>query len=330
MLNTAPANGADQNAERLSLRRDLAVVALVTLCVGAFSVYVELSEAMFAVTRRWEVWQLDEIPVTLLALTLCLTWFAWRRFRDARIQLSRRQAAEALLATLLLENRRLAQQYLQLQESERKFLAHELHDELGQYLNAIKIDAVAIQQRAAGDASPLLRASSAIIKHTDHVHAVVRDLIRKLRPIGLDELGLKAALEHFLDDWRRRQPHVYFDVLLDADLDGVGELLALALYRLLQEGLTNIAKHARAERVEVRLLRSKGTATPGDVVFSLVDDGCGTDLSESKVGLGLIGMRERVEMLGGQFHVTSEPARGFSVLARIPASDLTQGAGATS
>lgn len=309
------------------LRRDLTIVALVTLGVGAFAVYVELNEAMFAVTRRWEALQLDELPMTLLALTLCLTWFAWRRFRDARTQLRRRQAAEAQLETLLLENRRLAQQYQQLQESERKFLAHELHDELGQYLNAIKIDAVAIQQRAADDASPLFRASSAIIEHTDHVHAVVRDLIGKLRPIGLDELGLKAALEHFLDHWQRRLPHLHFDILLKGDLDDIGELYALALYRLLQEGLTNVSKHARAECIEVRLLRSKGTAHPGDeVVFSLVDDGCGTDLSESKVGLGLIGMRERVEMLGGEFHVTTEPERGFSVFARIPIIHLPSGA----
>ncbi len=326
MLNVAQAKEPEQNPEHLSLRRDLAVVALVTLCVGAFSIYVELNEAMFAVTRRWEVLQLDEVPVTLLALTLCLTWFAWRRFRDARAQLGRRQAAEAQLTTLLLENRRLAQQYLQLQEAERKFLARELHDELGQYLNAIKIAAVAIQQRASDDALPLLRASSAIIRHADHVHAVVRDLIRKLRPIGLDELGLKAALEHLLDDWRQRLPHVHFDILLEGDVDGVGEPLALALYRLLQEGLTNVSKHARAERVEVRLLRYQSTAPAGDeIVFSLVDDGCGTDLTESRLGLGLIGMRERVEMLGGQFQVTTHPASGFGVLARFPAIHLPQG-----
>lgn len=318
MMNIAPVKESQESREHVSLGRDLAVVALVTFGVAAFAVYAELNEAMFTVTRRWEVFQLDEVPVTLLALTLGLTWFAWRRFRDARIQLGRRQAAEALLATLLLENRRLAQQYLQLQESERKFLAHELHDELGQYLNAIKIDAVAIQQRAGDDASPLLRAS-AIIGHTDHVHGVVRDLVHRLRPIGLDELGLRAALEHFLDDWRRRLPQLRIDVELQGDLDGVGELLALALYRLLQEGLTNVSKHARANHVEVRLLRTAGAATAADeVVFTLADDGGGADLGQKSVGLGLIGMRERVEMLGGEFQVTTGPARGFRLFARIP------------
>jgi glucose-6-phosphate-specific signal transduction histidine kinase len=222
---------------------------------------------------------------------------------------------------LLLENRRLAQQYLQLQESERKFLAHELHDELGQYLNAIKIDAVAIQQRAGDDASPR---ASAIISHADHVHGVVRDLVHRLRPIGLDELGLRAALEHFLDDWRRRLPQLRIDVQLQGDLDGVGELLALALYRLLQEGLTNISKHARASHVEIRILRAAGTADD-EVVFSLADDGGGADLGQNTVGLGLIGMRERVEMLGGEFQVTTAPARGFRLLARIPVVHSDQG-----
>jgi glucose-6-phosphate-specific signal transduction histidine kinase len=304
--------------DHFPLRRDLVVVALVTACVAAFAVYVELNEAMFAVTRRWEVLQVDELPITLLALTLCLAWFAWRRFLDARRELDRRRIAEARLETLLFENRRLAQEYLHVQESERKLLAHELHDELGQYLNAIKIDAVAIQQRATDEALPLLRASSAIIEHADHVHCVVRDLIGRLRPVGLDELGLRAAVEHFLDGWRRRLPQLHFDIVLEGDLDEVGEPLALTLYRLLQEGLTNISKHARARRIAVRLQRC--TNSEGDeVVLSLADDGCGTEPGQHHHGLGLVGMRERVEMLGGRFQVVTGPNRGFSMLARIPA-----------
>jgi signal transduction histidine kinase len=155
---------------------------------------------------------------------------------------------------------------------------------------------------------------------------VVRDLIGRLRPVGLDELGLRAALEHFLNDWRRRLPDLEFDVRLEGDLDGVSEGLALALYRLLQEGLTNVSKHSRAGRVEVRLLRAGAQPRGDEIVLSLVDDGCGTDLRERQRGLGLIGMRERVEMLGGEFHVTTEPARGFGIFARIPALPLAQAA----
>ena len=77
-----------RQADHFSLRFDLAVVALVTVSMAVFSVYVELNEALFAMTRRWETLQLDELPVTLLALTVCLAWFAWRRFREARRQLA--------------------------------------------------------------------------------------------------------------------------------------------------------------------------------------------------------------------------------------------------
>jgi signal transduction histidine kinase len=317
MLNLAKDRSRVGATDHFSPRRDLVVVIFVTVFVAVFAVYIELNEALFSVTRRWELLQLDELPITLLASTLCLAWFAWRRFLDARRELDRRRIAEARLETLLLENRRLAQEYLQVQESERKLLAHELHDELGQYLNAIKIDAVAIQQRTTDEVSPVLRASSAIVEPADHVHAVVRDLIGTLRPVGLDELGLRAAVEHFLDGWRSRLPHLHFDVVLEGDLDEVAEPLALTLYRLLQEGLTNISRHARAARIEVRLQR----CTDGDgdeVVLSLADDGCGTDLGQRHLGLGLVGMRERVEMLGGRFEVVTEPNRGFSILARIP------------
>lgn len=326
MLNVLQSEGLEQNPERVFPWGDLAIVALVTLSVGLLSVYFELGESTFAATRRWESLQLDELPAVLLGLSLTLTWFAWRRYGDARAELIRRRAAEARLASLLLDNRRLSQQYLQLQESERKLLARELHDELGQYLNAIKLDAVAIQQRADG-AMPIASASSAIIRHTDHLYAIVRDLIRQLRPVGLDELGLKAALEQHVNDWRPRLPGVDFTVTLQGDLDTVGEPLALALYRLLQEGMTNLSRHARAEHVEIRVLRCHSSPHATDeVVVSMVDDGCGADLSERKFGLGLIGMRERVEMLGGQFHVTTEPARGFGVLARIPANPPLSGA----
>ncbi|MGQ0835964.1 MAG: ATP-binding protein, partial [Gammaproteobacteria bacterium] len=202
-------------------------------------------------------------------------------------------------------------------------LARELHDELGQYLNAIKTDAVSIQDRAA-DSPPVLRAASAIVGHADHVHGVVRDLIRKLRPVGLDELGLQAALEHSLDHWQQRLPAVRFAASFEGDLDALGEQIALVLYRLVQEGLTNLSTHARARSVRIRVAR---TRLPPDsdesIVFEMTDDGCGADLSGKQSGLGLIGMRERVEMLGGRLRITTEPAKGFSIVAQIPVSVRT-------
>jgi two-component system, NarL family, sensor histidine kinase UhpB len=299
--------------------RDAAILAVVTALVAAVCVRFELSEALFAATRRWEHLQLDELPAVLLALVLCLVWFAARRYGDALAELARRRAAEGELARTLAENRRLAQEYLRVQESERKHLARELHDELGQYLNAIKTDAVRIQDNAGDQSSPVTRAAAAIVAHADHVHGVVRDLIRRLRPVGLEELGLSAALEHCLDYWKQRLPQVEFAVSLQGDLDRLGEERALAVYRLVQEGLSNVSSHAAAHSVRLRIACPIPLPDLGDaVVFEIADDGRGAALSGKESGLGLVGMRERVEMFGGRLRLDSTPGAGFSIVAQIP------------
>lgn len=301
------------------LWRDLVILALVVLVSAVLFTYVEFNEWLFAHTRQFEALQVDEALPVLVVLATCLSWFAWRRYREARAELIKRQAAEARLEGLLLENRRLAQQYLEAQEAERKSLARELHDELGQYLNAIKTDAVSIQEQLSG---PQASAVSAIIRHTDHLHAVVRDLIRELRPVALDTLGLQAALEHYLDHCQQRMPRVRLSVALEGDLDTLGEPLNLAIYRLAQEALTNVSRHAQARQVGVRVTRTGPAADISDAItFSVTDDGCGIDPNETHAGLGLIGMRERVDMLGGQWKVTTGPGQGFSLFARIPVAE---------
>ena len=314
------AGNARLQLDHPSAWRDVAILAFATLCGGLLAAHLELSEAVFAWTRRWEQWQLDELPAMLIVLSAGLAWFAWRRYREARAELTQRRTAELRLEQLLLENRRLSRQYLDVQESERKALARELHDELGQYLNAIKIDAVGIQQRVPAPDSPNHQAASVIIRHIDHISEVVRDLIGKLRPTGLDELGLKAALEHCVDGWRQRLPNVQFDVALGGELDQVEEPVALALYRLVQEGVTNVSRHARARRVEISVLRSDAA---DEIVFRMADDGRGADLKGSTAGLGLIGMRERVEMLGGHLDISTEPGRGFHIEATVPVVPAT-------
>jgi glucose-6-phosphate-specific signal transduction histidine kinase len=292
---------------------DLAWVLAITSSVAWLAIRFELNEKIFESTRHLEYLQLDEAPIVLFALVSCLTWFAWRRYRDARAELAARRAAEAKLENVLYANRRLAQQYVQVQELERKSLARELHDELGQYLNAIKTDAVSIHERAGGAAAQFSRASLAIVQHADHVHGVVRDLIRKLRPVALDDLGLRAALEHFFDQWRQRFPRITVNIAFDGELDDLDEQISLTLFRLVQESMTNIAKHADASLVKIELARQADA-----IAFSIADNGIGGDGNARSAGLGLIGMRERVEMLGGTLRVTTAPAHGFSIHARVP------------
>lgn len=311
----------DTSAGAQSSRRDVGLIVLVTAATAWLAVRFELSESFFAWTRSWEHLELDELAGTLLVVCACLAWFAVRRYREARCELGRRRAAEERLESLLLDNRRLAQRCVQVQEAERKALARELHDELGQYLNAIKIDAVALQQ--SSPQTKIVEAASSIIRHTDHLHGIVRDRIRDLRPVGLDELGLEAALEQYVSDWQPRLPGVELSISFDGDLDSVDEALSLVLYRILQEGMTNVSRHAHAKRVGISVRRTRGDPpkTRDEVSLTLVDDGCGSDLGERGRGVGLIGMRERVEMLGGCLQVTSAPGLGFGLRARIPAGD---------
>lgn len=313
----------NSGARAHTLRRDSALIALATVMTALLAARLEFSEWFFSWTRPWEHLELDELAATLLVLCAGLAWFAVRRYREARCEIALRRTAEARLESLLLENRRLARRCVEVQEAERKALARELHDELGQYLNAIKIDAVAVQQRRPQRAI-IVEAASSIIRHADHLHSIVRDRIRNLRPIGLDELGLEAALEQYVSDWQPRLPGVQLSVSFDGDLDSVGEPLSVVLYRILQEGITNVSRHAHAKRVNISVCRTRADALTkrDEVALTLIDDGCGSDLSEKCHGVGLIGMRERVEMLGGRLHLTSAPGAGFGILARIPAGEV--------
>lgn len=293
----------------LSPWRDVVLAALITLGCAALAAYFELSEAIFRYTRQWEHFQLDEWPVAAFVLALCFVWISWRRYRQALSQLEARRAAETRLAAALAENRELAQQHLHVQESERKHLARELHDELGQYLNAIKLDAVAI--REAADSTTAL-AAERTVKAVDHVHAVVNDIIRRLRPAGLDELGLVAALENCVDLWRQRLPDTRVTLSLSGSLEDLGESMNLTIYRLIQEGLTNSFKHAAASRIDIAVSRAS------EVLVTLADDGRGTGVTSRSGGFGLSGMKERVELMGGTFSVESSPGQGFAIEARIP------------
>ena len=303
-------------------RRDLVTVVMITVLTGAIAVIGDSSEALFQASRRFEHLQLDEIPIVLLVLALCLMWFAWRRHRETLMMLARRNAAERKLADLLRENRRLGQQNVAVQEAERKHLARELHDEAGQYLNAIKTYAVKIQAAADDSNESMRHAATSVLDHADRAYEAVRKLIRQLRPAGLDELGLKAALEHFIEQTQLRLPHVAIDVRFEGELDSLDETTSLTIFRLTQEGFTNVIKHARAERVDIHVVRE--TASDGDrVVFRLIDDGRGCDPGAPSVGVGLIGMRERVEMLGGEWRIDSSPGKGFAIQAKIPLRDAS-------
>ena len=301
--------------------RDAVLVAVVTVATWIVCGLFNLTEILRRLNAPYERYQLDELPSVLLVLGLGLTWFATRRYAEAREEIARRKSAEAQLASALAENRRLAQQYVELRESERKALARELHDELGQYLNVIKLDAVGIRDDTQASQSAMHRRASTIVENCNHIHGALANLMRELRPTGLDELGLAAALEHCVDTWRARLPDVSLRLSIAGELAGLPESIIVTAYRLVQEALTNVAKHAAASEVTIRLERLRAGEEGDRIDVTVVDDGIGTALPEAGMGtrgLGLIGMRERVMALQGKLVLTSSPGRGFALSAQIP------------
>jgi signal transduction histidine kinase len=303
----------------MAARRDAALIIVISVSAAIICVKLDVSEALLGWTRLHERLQLDELPAVLLVVATCLIWFSARRYFEARGQLVLRRATEDRLADALAENRRLAQQYLDMQECERKALARDLHDELGQYLNVIKLDAVSIRD-ARQPVDPLVHETArAMIENVDRVYGVVSSLIHQLRPVGFDELGIGAALEHCVNDWRVRLPEVSIDLSIDGDaFDEIDETRALALFRLVQESLTNVARHAQATRVEVRIVRRRQSERQEAIEVSIADNGRGTDLAAPRTGLGLVGMRERAAAIGGSLKLASQRGEGFIVTAWLP------------
>ena len=137
--------------------------------------------------------------------------------------------------------------------------------------------------------------------------------------MALDELGLRSAVEYGVQQWQRRHPAVRCSFAAEGELDDLSEQLNITLYRLAQECLTNVAKHAEATRVVISLARVAGDEQGGEEIhFSFEDNGCGFDAGLRRQGLGLVGLRERVEALGGHFDLQSAPGQGVRVRASIP------------
>jgi signal transduction histidine kinase len=303
---------------------DFALVVAATVLFAILSVHFELGETISTWTHPRERYQLDELPGVLLVMALGGAWFAWRRTGEARRELRHRFVIEAELTAALSENRRLERENTRIQEEERRILARELHDELGQYLNAIKLEAVCLCNSGLSGSALVERSSASIVAIVDQVQATVRDMVRRLRPAGLDELGLAAAIEECVDGWRRRLPAVRFEYDFAAPRSNWGEAVNMTLYRLVQEGLTNVARHASARSVAIRLQQLTAGANPAGVIrLDISDDGVGiASPRASASGVGLAGMRERVESLGGRFEAANAACGGFHVVASIPVPEL--------
>lgn len=194
------------------------------------------------------------------------------------------------------------------QEAERQRIARELHDEIGQSLTVVLLGLKRGVDRAPEDLREDLRTVQETVRASlDEV----RRIARRLRPGVLDDLGLRAAMNALMSEFSEVSG-VPVTRLLDARLPGLGGEAELVIYRIAQEGLTNVARHARASRVEVSL-RAEGE---GAVVLRIADDGRGGPIRE---GTGVRGMRERALLIGADLTIGERPGGGTEVRLTVPA-----------
>jgi PAS domain S-box-containing protein len=209
--------------------------------------------------------------------------------------------------------RRLSGSIMANQEKERKAIARELHDELGQVLTALRMDAVWLSELLQPQDAKAGDRALAMCRLIDSTIDEVRGLATRLRPGVLDDLGLIDALEWYIADFEKRTGIACrFRHRKVPTVDGIG---ATAAYRIVQEALTNVTRHAAATQVKVSLQPGKGMLT-----LAVVDNGRGFDLQEIDASecLGLAGMRERAGLLGGSLEIRSRPGQGTKVCFRLP------------
>ncbi len=215
------------------------------------------------------------------------------------------------------ENRALTQHSLGIQEEERRYIAQELHDEMGQSLSAIKAMAASLRKSADPDNG---EAVESIIDQCDRLFAVARSLMRQLRPMLLDDLGLIASLEDMIENWRDRNPGVNVEFRCEGEIEECAGNAKIHLYRIVQECLSNVIKHAEARRVKIRF-RLSARETPCRIILTVIDDGRGFDPDQPLAGFGLLGMKERAASLGGEFILKTHPGGGVMIEARIPCAE---------
>jgi signal transduction histidine kinase len=277
-------------------------IALDLACVPATFVFTYILASYFNFSEHYYIWarqyennlDIDELLPALLASLLALLWFAKRLIDASKL--------------LIQKNHALLQRILEVQEDERKRIARDLHDDLGQYLSAIKAQAASLLVDTNSSAEAQLTAKS-ITSSATHAYHATHNLICALRPVALDDLGLSAALENFIDTWRQvntvtiqndTRCQVNYQLHIHGDIDSYSETTNIAIFRIVQEALTNIAKHARAHAVLINIENNTQY-----LKITITDDGVGFEASQ-QTGYGLLGMAERVEALAGSMKISSQ------------------------
>lgn len=249
----------------------------------------------------------------MVATTSVVPWMGRPHVLASLIDVTQLKSAEDQIGRSQVRIFALAARLMQLQEEERARLSRDLHDQLGQRLSALKIILDRLDRH--GDHPELTGVGAEIAQE---LIEMVREMSFELRPAMLDELGLPAAIRHYVE---RSAEASGLDVTIDVEesLPSLSDAGSTACFRILQEAVTNVLRHAEAETVEVGLHRE------GDVtVLEVRDDGRGFDREATEHMMGVLIMEERAESVGGRVRITSEVDGGTEVVARLPAGSETR------
>jgi PAS domain S-box-containing protein len=235
---------------------------------------------------------------------------------------SKNKQAEEELKTSEVRYQQLARHLDAVLENEHKYFARELHDELGQTLTALKIDLAALKAECAcGDRvkNKMDAMQNLLSEGILNIHSICH----RLRPGALDDLGLGEALAGMIDDWKQRN-RIECALYVDIDEDALSDDIKTAIFRTVQEALTNVSRYAGGTKVEINLVADKQT-----IRFLITDNGRGMEAgaAEKPTSFGLLGMRERLAALNGELQTKSEPGKGTQLEGSIPLTARTLGSG---
>lgn len=233
-------------------------------------------------------------------------------------QLQRVRTAEQQVTLSRRQLRRLAARLFHVQEVEREDLSRELHDDLGQQLTAVKMDVEWAQRASLPTQHELQARLRAAVTSVQTATAMTRSLSAALRPPTLHRLELTAAVHEYVADCARRSGITMQFLHEDSDVLGLAKEMTINIYRIVQETLNNVIRHAVATEVMVRLWQTSDSCW-----ITIHDNGKGFDLEQAvqSQGLGLVGMRERARLIGGTLEISSTPGAGTTVLLTVPLSE---------
>lgn len=313
------------NTNRTQHIIEATLILIVTVSSYFIAAYFELAENWQSWASPNEHYQLDELIFVFMTLSLCLVLFSHRRYKDLKIALKHNIAISTNLekknieiVTLLSQNRELIKHITQVREMERNELAKELHDVFGQYLAAIDVNAAVACKYTQGDEklNPILQT---IHTSTAYLIEVTRSQLQSIKPPSLESVGLSASINSLVSQWQVSFPSYKLTISIDVHDDWVNYDSALSIYRCLQEGLSNIVKHAQATTISIDLFTQEKNVGPNEIELIIQDNGIGLSASKGpSAGIGIIGMRERINSLSGEFTVSSAEPQGTVILIKVP------------